>query len=76
MSILLIVFGALAYIACGMLAYGQLFGCMQNRYPESAEEEREFDQGLAFIFALLGPIGLFITYVVLTGRGKYGIKFR
>ncbi|MBS1257789.1 MAG: hypothetical protein MAG551_00836 [Candidatus Scalindua arabica] len=76
MNIILIAFGAFVYIACGMLAYGLSFGCMQNRFPESAEEAREFDQGLAFVFALLGPIGLFITYVVLTGRGKYGIKFR
>ena len=65
----------LAWIPCGVLAYGLTLGFFQNRFASIAYKKRTADQVLAATYAILGPIGLFVA--ALGSRfGAYGLRWR
>ena len=61
------------WFICGILTFGFLFAMFQNRYPDNAKENYNFDFLFCFTLSL---IGIFLIWVVfLKGDYKYGLKF-
>jgi hypothetical protein len=62
------------WLICGVIAYGGLFACLQNKYPSQADDDYRGDMSYAIFPSLFGPLGL-ITAALSTGFFKYGFKF-
>jgi hypothetical protein len=62
------------WLLCGVIAYGGLFACLQNKYPSRADDDYRGDVSYSIVPSLFGPFGL-ITVALSTGCFKYGLKF-
>jgi hypothetical protein len=69
----------IGYLICAFLCYGMLFSDMQNRFLSIAKQSYREDMGscifFGLVFALAGPIGVAIAYLI-TGFAKYGFKVK
>lgn len=70
--------GVLAWVVCGVFAYGLHFAFTQRQWPMLAEHDYTKDRLKALMYGLIGPMGLFIVVVTiwLCGYRPHGLKFR
>jgi hypothetical protein len=64
-----------AWILCGVPTYAISFAYWQGKYATLAKESYWDDLIFSACFALLGPVGLFVSFFS-SGFAKYGFKFR
>jgi hypothetical protein len=62
------------WLICGVIAYGGLFACLQNKYSSLADDDYRGDMSYAIVPSLFGPFGL-LAVALSTGFFKYGFKF-
>lgn len=62
------------WLICSVIQYGVWFGFFQREFPTIADKSYHNDKMRAIISALLGPIGLFASF--LCGFFKHGFKWR
>ena len=65
---------AIAWVVCGVLAYGLDFAYFQRKYSPIADECYKKDRRNAVIVGFGGPIALLMT--LACGGIEYGFKFR
>lgn len=65
----------IAYVVCGLLAYGITFAYWQGEFPGQAAGQYREDMGIAMVFGMAGPGGLFISFFA-SGLAQHGLKFR
>ena len=72
-----IVFAAV-WIACGILAYGVVFGYYRGAYPTLKDIDKTGDRICGAMVAMLGPFGLIVglLFVCSSLRGWQGIHFK
>ena len=75
MTDILIGLGIACWAACGVVSYGAYFGHFQNRWPDLAESGYTTDRTLAVIWAIFGPLGLFVAFVMSQGF-RWGFKWK
>jgi hypothetical protein len=68
------ILGVLAWVACGVLAYGLYFAYFQRKWPSLAEEHYDTDRGRARWWLIGGPLAL--LGALIAGGTEYGLKFR
>lgn len=61
------------WVLCAVVAYGLMFACFQNMFPELAEKDRCQDRTVALVMAVFGPVSL-VTILLFFNRGQYGFK--
>ena len=68
------------WAAFGVVTYGWVFAYSQTRYGATDDYERRVDRRFAFVFGLMGPVGLIVAILVSLNHGKpiwaYGLKWR
>lgn len=69
-----LIIGLVAWIVSSVLTYGFLFSYCQNEFPSVAEESIEDDKKFAFLFSVLGLVGLLA--VIFTHSYEHGLKFK
>ena len=75
MEIVYFILGFLFCFVCSVLTYGITFSYFQGEFPELSKEYRMADIVFAIGYAMLGPIGLFLSFI-MSGKAKYGLKFK
>lgn len=62
------------WLCCGFFAACILYAHMQDSFPESAEDDRRTDSGMALLLGLLcGPTALLVA-IFVSGFCEYGIR--
>jgi len=68
--------GLISWVACGVFTYGLVLAWLQKSFPTVAERDRTKDRLAALFFAIFGPIG-FTVFFVLGRRGpEHGFMWR
>lgn len=71
-----VVLVALAWIACGTLTFGIVMAYSWHKWPVLRSESQWMeDKGVALFFALTGPLGLGVTFL-MSGLAHYGLLYR
>lgn len=72
-----IAIAVVAWLACGVLAYGITLADFQRRFPLLADlpGHRAMDMGMALIYGAMGPPGLVFMFC-LSGFARHGLMFR
>jgi len=65
----------ISWVICGILAYGITFADFHYSYPLIAEERRWYYIKFSILFGLLGPFGLFASFLG-SKFAKHGLKFK
>lgn len=64
-----------SYGATGTMAYAITFAYFQREYPSLAERDYRKDKARGVAFAILGPVGLIVSYYA-SDFAEHGLKWR
>lgn len=64
-----------AWVVCGLFAYGIALGDFQGSYPEFAYSQRGSDMAFSLVMAALGPVGLGLSFLE-SNFCEHGLRFR
>ena len=62
------------WLICSVLAYGITLGYFLGKFKNNSMEDKGIYVLIAILYALLGPVGVFLSYF-MSGFAEHGLKF-